>query len=188
MTLFFLFFTEKTVKVFIFIGKALGWAALAGMCISVTLALCGNTSQIGKFKLHPLQDVIFTVGMVTVALPGAYVAAELLARILKKPLDFLGRKSGLNTFSMLGMIISLANSLPVFGMTKDMNPLGKSVTYAFLTGGAFALGDHLAFCTVAKADLAIPLLVAKLSSALFGALLAWILFYKKFRNIPENQG
>ena len=187
MTLFFVFFTEKAVKIFIFLGKALGWAALAGICVLITLTLCGNTSQIGKFKLLPLQEVLFTVGMVTIALPGAYVAAEVLARILKKPLEVLGRKSGLNTFSMLGMIISLANSLPVFGMTREMNPLGKCVTFAFLTGGAFALGDHLAFCTIAKAELAIPLLATKLSSAVIGAVLAWWIFYKKFHNIPENK-
>lgn len=173
----------KTVKFFLFFGKAVGAVALIALGTLIALELTGIGG--GKLRLMPLSEVFAIIGMIVAALPGAYVAAELFARVMQKALQKCADKSGLNTPALSGMIISLANILPVFAMTGKMNRKGKCVAYAFAAGGAFALGDHLAFCTVTAPQAVMPMLVTKITAAVTGAVLAWF-----FAGVPagDNDG
>ena len=57
---------------------------------------------------------------------------------------------------------SLANSIPMFGMVKDMDERGKIVNIAFAVPAAFVFGDHLGFTAGFAPEMIGPMIVGKL--------------------------
>lgn len=69
----------------------------------------------------------------------------IITKIWKKSLARVGIFLGINDVATIGMIASLANSIPMFGMIKDMDNKGKILNVAFAVSAAFVFGDHLGF-------------------------------------------
>lgn len=174
---------EKLTKILSKIGRFIEILALTGIVLAIVAELTGFAGEKG-WLLEPIQEGIKIVGSIVIVLPGAYVFIELLNRCCKNIFIQAGQKIGINHTAVLGMITSLANSIPTFLMIKDMDNKGKILNFAFLTGGAFALGDHLAFCCAIQPKLALPLLVTKLTAA-FSALLLVSIIYRKYNNKTE---
>ena len=64
------------------------------------------------------------------------------------------------------MLASLANSIPMFGMMKDMDDRGKIVNVAFAVCAAFVFGDHLGFTAGFDSQMLLPVIVAKLTGGI----------------------
>ena len=86
----------------------------------------------------------------------------MLVKVLDKPLNAIGRKIGLDSTSAAGVVFTLANSIPVYKMIKDMNPRGKIVNIAWLVPATAALGDHLGFTAGVSPEMITPVVVSKL--------------------------
>ena len=110
--------------------------------------------------------------------------AELLGRVFGGLFAKAGACFGINRTSVLGMIAALANNIPTFAMVKDMDDRGKVLNFAFVVGGSFALGDHLAFCAASAPDLIVPLIAAKLAAAVSAVMLALFLTRKRAVRTP----
>lgn len=162
-------FPRRLIRGFIVFGKAVSLLALFG----AVCAIGARMSGIGTAPyLKPIGEGLEVVGSIVIVLPGAYVMVTLLGRGLGKWLHQLGRMLNINDTAVLGMIASLANCIPTFGMIKDMDAKGKVVNFAFLTAGAFVFWDHLGFCAAVAPDLILPLIVCKLTAACCAVLLA----------------
>ena len=74
----------------------------------------------------------------------------------------LGGLLGINQVAAAGLVASLANAIPMFGMVHDMDDRGKVVNLAFAVSAAFVLGDHLGFTAGFAPELLLPVIVAKL--------------------------
>ena len=90
----------------------------------------------------------------------------------------LGGWLGINEASVLGLLSTLANTIPTFALVKDMDRKGKVLNFAFMTSASFAFADHLAFCTAVAPKLLLPMLVTKLTAAVAAFLLAWCFVQK----------
>lgn len=174
---------EKLTAVLSKIGRAIEIIALLGIVSAIVGELTGFSGK-DSWLLESIYEGIKIVGSIIIVLPGAYVFIELLNRCGKKFFIKAGEKLAINHVSVLGMITSLANSIPTFLIIKDMDKKGKILNFAFLTGGAFAFGDHLAFCCAVAPKLALPLIVTKLTAA-FSALILVSIIYRKY-NPSEN--
>ncbi len=75
------------------------------------------------------------VAYVVIVLIGILPVLELLTRILKKGLVSLGKLLGIDAVAAGGLVFTLANSVPVYGMIKNMNDRGKIINVA----GSFLL-------------------------------------------------
>lgn len=95
--------------------------------------------------MSPIEDAMATIGGIAIVLLGTFPVLSLLTKLLDKPLNYVGRRIGLDAVSAAGLFFSLANSIPVFRMMKEMSPRGKVVNMAWLVCSAGALGDHLGF-------------------------------------------
>ena len=169
---------EKLTVLLSKLGRGIEIVALTGIVLAITAELTGFSGD-ERWLLEPIQEGIKIVGSIVIVLPGAYVFIELLNRGCKNFFIKAGSKLGINHVSVLGMITSLANSIPTFLIVKDMDKKGKVLNFAFLTGGAFALGDHLAFCCAVAPELALPLLVTKFTAAFSALLIVSTIYYKK---------
>lgn len=74
----------------------------------------------------------------------------------------MGKLLGMNEVAAAGMVATLANSIPMFQMLKDMDERGKIINVAFAVSAAFVLGDHLGFTAGVAQDMIFPMIVGKL--------------------------
>lgn len=124
------------------------WLVLEGTNLHAFLRKDSCSSDGGT-----LAEAFDILGAIVPILAGAYPMMWLLTKILKKPLMKVGSLIKMNETSVGGMIVSLANNLPMFSMVKDMDNKGKVLNFAWSSIAAFTLGDHLAFCAAYQPDL-----------------------------------
>jgi len=74
----------------------------------------------------------------------------------------LGKVLKMNDIAAAGMVATLANSIPMFGMMKDMDNRGKIINVAFAVSAAFVFGDHLGFTAGFNSEMILPMIVGKL--------------------------
>jgi len=125
--------------------------------------------------LAPLSEGYATVGSIAIVLAGAFPLIYVLTKLLNKPLLKLGKLLGMNEVAAAGMVASLANSIPVFAMVKDMDNRGKVINMAFAVSAAFVFGDHLGFTAGFAPDMLTAVIVAKLTAGISAVIVAMLL-------------
>ncbi|MBQ8747436.1 MAG: ethanolamine utilization protein EutH [Clostridia bacterium] len=118
--------------------------------IVVTIGLAaGVFDYFTGIKLIPHMDSIGTafesVWGIAVTLAGVFPFIAVVSKVLKKPLSALGGLLKINDTSILGLISSLSNSIPMFAMIEKMDSKGIMMNMAFAVSASFVFGDHLAF-------------------------------------------
>lgn len=78
----------------------------------------------------------------------------------------------MNEVAAAGMVATLANSIPMFQMMKDMDPRGKIINVAFAVSAAFVMGDHLGFTAGVAKEMIFPMIVGKLVGGITAVLVA----------------
>lgn len=64
---------------------------------------------------------IEVIGSISCVLLGAYPMVLLLTRWFEKPLMSVGKVLNMNNIAAAGMVATLANNIPMFGMMKQMD-------------------------------------------------------------------
>lgn len=144
----------------------------AGLASAIIESLTGIVLIPG---LAPLSDGYATVGSIAIVLAGAFPLINVLTRVLKKPLMKMGKLMGMNEVAAAGMVASLANSIPVFAMVKDMDERGKVINMAFAVSAAFVFGDHLGFTAGFAPELLTAVIVAKLTAGISAVAVAMLI-------------
>lgn len=163
------FFQKFMIKAFELFGKFMGIVAMVGVAAASFKYLTGITLIKGMAPLTDGAKVLIDIGIV---LMGSYPVIHIFKWLLAKPLNAIGKTFGLNAESMMGLVIALANSVPIFSMIKDMNPKGKVINSAWVVCAAAALGAHLGFTAGVAPDMISTLLIGKLSAGLIAVLFA----------------
>lgn len=96
----------------------------------------------------------------------------LIRHYLSKPLQKLGQRVGLSENAMAGILAGAANALALMKMIKEMEPKDKVICLSFAVCGSFVIGDHLSFTANYQPSLILPVMVGKLSAAVFAVVLA----------------
>lgn len=156
------FFWEKTlIKATIAFAKGLKTVIYIGLICAAFDYLTGIALIPG---MTPILEGIEVVGQIAIVLLGAYPFVAIVTRVLQKPLESVGKRWGINAVSSAGIIISFANSVPVYSMLKDMDERGKVINVAFIVPATAVLGAHLGYTGGVAPDMITPLLLAKLSA------------------------
>lgn len=149
--------------------------------ILVAIITIGLAAAVAKFtvgwNLIPGMDPIFmaegdvpgkvmraieVIGSISAVLLGAYPMVLLLTRWFEKSFMKVGNLLKINNIAAGGMIATLANNIPMFGMMKKMDTRGKIINSAFSVSAAFALGDHLGFVAANMAPMIFPMIAGKI--------------------------
>ena len=164
------FIPEKMINGFQIFAKFLVALITLGLAAAVVKFLLG-------WELIPGLDPIFmapgdkpgevmraieVIGSISCVLLGAYPMVLLLTRWFEKPLMSVGKVLNMNNIAAAGMVATLANNIPMFGMMKQMDTRGKVINCAFSVSAAFALGDHLGFAAANMNAMIFPMIVGKL--------------------------
>ncbi len=154
-----------------------GFGALAkGLRIAgtlgITLGAVRHMTGWMPVSITPLAETMEVVSSIAIVLLGSLPLAELVQRLLKKPFERLGRRTGMNAAGTTALLIGLINVTPALGLFRRMDPRSRIVNGAALVCGASAFSAHLAFTAAVEPALVPALLLSKTTGALLGAALA----------------
>lgn len=76
-------------------------------------------------KPGEVMRAIEVIGSISCVLLGAYPMVLLLTRWFEKPLMSVGNLLKINNIAAAGMVATLANNIPMFGMMKIWIPAAK---------------------------------------------------------------
>lgn len=160
---------DKMVRGFCILAEGIRILATVGLVLSAVEFLCGWNPLPGMAPLEDAMEVVASIGIVML---GSLPIAELLRRILEKPFGLLGKKLGMKSESLTGMLIGLVSPMPVFSMYKKMDEKGKAAVGAFLVSGASLLAAHLSFTVTMEPKMLPALFVGKVCGAFTAVVLA----------------
>lgn len=166
------FIPEKMIKGFIVFGKGVVIVITIGLAAAIIETLTGITVIKG---MAPLSEGVAIVGAIAIVLAGAFPMVYVITKVFKKPLMKMGSLLGMNDVAAAGMVATLANNIPMFGMMKDMDERGKVINVAFSVSAAFVFGDHLGFVAGVEKDMIFPMIVGKLIAGFTAVILAYYL-------------
>ena len=169
-------FEKAMIRGFLGFGKGVLAVITVGLAAAVFTELTGVTLIPG---MAPLSEGIEVVAQIGFVLAGAFPLVYVITKVFRKPLLKLGGLLGMNDIAAAGMVASLANVIPMFGMMKDMDRRGKVVNVAFAVSAAFVFGDHLGFTAGFDSSMLVPVIVAKLTGGVAAVLAALALTRKE---------
>ena len=127
--------------------------------------------------LGPTAEGIGVAGAVGLVLSGALPFVACLQKWLKKPLESLGKKTGMTEVGITGFLLSAANNMAMFATFDKMKEKEQILNVAFAVCAAFVIGDHLAFTAANAPAVIAPMMAAKLISGAAAVAIA-LLFYR----------
>lgn len=161
---------EGMIKGFDYFGKFVVALITFGLAVGIFQELTGVIIIDG---MAPLSEGFTTVGSIAIVLAGAYGLVWFITKAFSKPLMKIGGMLGMNDISAAGMIATLANNIPMFGMLKDMDNRGKVINVAFAVSAAFVFGDHLGYVAgVKEMAMIVPMIVGKLVGGITAVMMA----------------
>lgn len=163
-------FEDAMVKGFTYFGKFVVAVITLGLAVGIIEKLTGIVLIPG---MNPISEGFEIVADIAIVLAGAFPLVYVITKVFKTPLMKLGKVMGMNDVAAAGLVASLANSIPMFGMMKDMDNRGKILNVAFAVSAAFVFGDHLGFTAGFNAEMIFPMIIGKLVggiSAIFVAM------------------
>ncbi len=153
------------------------FAKIVNAIIVLALA-CAIIEELTGFVIIPGMDPIGpqleTIGIIAITLAGAYPLVHFITSTMSKILLKLGGILHVNEVAVAGMIAALANSIPTYGMLKDMDDRGKVIAVAFAVPGVAALGDHLGYVSANAPEYLLPIVIGKIFAAILAVFFAMI--------------
>ena len=133
---------EATIRVLSVVGNLVRIASLVLFGL-VMLGLFLPACQIASDTL--IFESLTIVVKIAVVVAGSMVAASLILRFFQKGISRIAGWLGVNSYSVVGLIISLATCISMIPMMEKMDDRGKVMNAAFAVSGSFVLGGQLAF-------------------------------------------
>ncbi len=125
--------------------------------------------------MNPISEGLQTAGIIGVMLAGAFPMIHFVKKAFGKHLNSLGKLLNINGIAATGLLLTVANSVPMFSSIKEMNVRGKVINMAFAVSASFAIGGNLAFTAGKNEAMIFPVLIGKLIGGITAIILAMIL-------------
>lgn len=125
--------------------------------------------------MAPIMEGMNAIAGIAIVLLGTFPVLTILVKVLDKPLNAIGQKIGMDAVSAAGIVFTLANSVPVYTMMKDMKKKGIIINTAWLVPATAALGDHLGFTAGVQPSMITPVVVGKLTAGVAAIILAYLM-------------
>lgn len=172
LALMLLFCRNGIVKALSLFGNGILVLSTAGLVISSAQRLTGVCILPG---MGPLDEVFSIVGNICIFLAGIFPMLHILQKMFSDPLHRAGDRIGINSASVAGFLLALANGIPVCELLKDMDDKGRMVNVAFLVSVSCVFGDHLAYTRQVAPAMCSAVMLGKLAGGISAAVLAMLL-------------
>lgn len=165
------FIPEQMIKGCTIFGQAITIVIYIGLACAAFEHITGIVIIPG---MAPIMEGMNAVSGIAIVLLGTFPVLTILVKLLDKPLNALGRKIGLDATSAAGIVFTLANSVPVYTMMKDMKKRGIIINTAWLVPATAALGDHLGFTAGVQSQMITPVVIGKIFAGIVAIFIAYV--------------
>lgn len=166
-------------KIFSIIGKIVIVIITVGLAAGIFEYITGFTLIP---DMAPIEDAFATVASIAIILAGVFPLITFISKICKKPFTAIGSKMGIDENSVLGLISSLANSIPTFDLAGKMNEKGRMMNMAFTVSASFVFGDHLAFTMAFDENYLPAMIIGKLVSGIAAVVASHFMYKNQTKN------
>lgn len=160
---------DITIRCFSVFAGIIRIAAILGLMLGAFTYMTDAVLLPGLAPLEDAMDVVVSIGIVML---GSLPFAQILQWLLKKPLEWFGQKTGLNSASAAGLLIGMVSVLPAIALVKDMDRRGRIVNAAFMVCAASCFAAHLGFTAGVNPSLLPALIISKLVGGAAGVIIA----------------
>ena len=122
-----------------------------------------------------------------VALSGAFPILFILSKLLKRPLNAVGRKVRVNETAMLGFLSSLASNVPTIKMMGKMDQKGAVLNAAFAVSASFIIADHMAFTLAFNGAYLWQVMLSKIVSGIAAVFFASLIYKTVGQKLLEKE-
>ena len=165
--------TNVCIKIFLVFGHIIRWISMIGL-------LCAIFTFLTKIELYQhfdsLENAAFICVNACVTLSGMLPFMYIVSKLINKPMDKIGTKIGVDSFSAFSFISTLVTNATTLSSMEKMNKKGVVLNSAFAVSAAFTLGGHLAFTMAFDDSYVLPMIIGKLVSGVFALILAFVLY------------
>jgi ethanolamine transporter len=172
---------EKIIGIFNLLGKGIIIISTIGLLISI-LDFTLGIKLIDN--IISFEEGVILVANIAIVLSGAYPLFHFISKKLNRTLSKVTKMLGIDEHSLLGLITSLANCIPMLGIYDKMNWKGKVINAAFAVSGSFTFGGQLGYISSISPSAVNPFIISKLIAGLAAILVAILLI--KFEQKPKR--
>ncbi len=166
------FCRNATVRFFMVLGRVMIGAFVLLLAAAALEHYFPITLIPGMAKIEPQLTIVGEIGIM---LAGAYPMVFFVKRYFSKGLRWLAGGMRVDENAALGMVVSIANPLPMYAMIDSMTNRGKVLCSAFSGPVLCMLGDHLGFMSAYYPEGIVPLIAGKSLAAVAALLIAVLL-------------
>ncbi|MBQ7486485.1 MAG: ethanolamine utilization protein EutH [Clostridia bacterium] len=162
-------FQDTMIRGFSKAAKGIQVLSTVGLILVVVRYLTGFELLPGMIPLEEAMQVVCSIGIVML---GTLPLAELIKRLMDRPIRWFARRTGMNSDGTTGLMIGAISVTPALGMFGHMDDRSRVVNGAALVSGASALAAHFGFTLAMEPELVPALLIGKFSGMLGSIILA----------------
>lgn len=177
---------EAMTRGFLGFGKALVFIISIALGIVAFEFLTGWKIMPAGWELVPIEEGLTIVAQICVFLMGAFPLMYVITKVARKPLAAFGRVMGMNEVASGGIVMSLANAIPTFGLMSKMDKRRIFINTAWAVSAMALLGDHLGFTAGVAPEMIVPMIVGKLVAAISATALAYVIARKRYPAFDPN--
>ena len=171
-------FPNACVRVFSAFGVFIKVLITVGLALSILKFLTGIELISGLETLEEGAAVCLNASAV---MTGAFPLMFFVSKVLAMPIKRVGSSVGINETSAMGMVATLASSIPTFEMMKDMDRKGVMLNSAFIVSACGAFAGHLAFTMAFNAEYLPAVILGKLTAAFLALLVAQVMHKRIYK-------
>lgn len=145
--------------VFTWFGRIMSAIGLLGIVLQALRAL-GIWTPLPA--LAPLEDAAAVIVRIAIIMTGAMVLVEILRRLLRRPMEALGKRLGADGGTVAGLLVATVSALIVYTSFDSYPARGRVLLAAFCASGAFVLGGQLGVVSAWAPDMVPAFFTAKL--------------------------
>lgn len=126
-----------------------------------------------------ISEAMVIVLRMCIVVCGSMILSDIIIKKFSKIIFIIGQKLGINSTSVMGLLLSLGTSIAMIPLFSQMDNKGKMMNAAFSVSGAYVFGGQLGFISSVVDSQGV--LIYMVSKILAGALavIFVMLFYKK---------
>lgn len=132
------------------------------------------------WRMAPITDGLETVAGICVFLMGAFPLMHIITKVAARPLACLGRALGMNDVASGGIVMTLANAIPTYGLMNRMDKRGIFLNTAWSISAMAMLGDHLGFTAGVAPNMIVPVIVGKAVAAVTALAVAYLIARRRY--------
>lgn len=132
------------------------------------------------WQMAPVTEGLAVVAGICVFLMGAFPLMHVITKVARRPLAAFGRTLGVNEVASGGIVMTLANAIPTFGLMRKMDKRGVFLNTAWSVSAMALLGDHLGFTAGVAPHMIVPMIVGKLAAALSALAVACLIARRRY--------